>query len=1188
MKRLFSYFAAFATMFAIASCQEEIAQPDVLVDGDSKTVTFSVEAPTLPQTKAFGDGTQDLKLLCAVYVGAGNTIGTPVGTFLGGKFEAEEEFLLPGGVAPQIVPGTTEDGMRKWDVTITLVKNFKYDIVFWAQTVPAKGLSPYTFVPEDAQIVATYAGDANDESRDAFYFLCDDYNVMNPTDSKVPLVRPFAQINLGAADYDALTHLGITDLTSAISSAKATATVPNTLNLLDGSVEGAEEVSFVKTAAPVGEETAKNTIVIGTGADAKTFRLVGMNYILADVKTANPTVDLAMNFNYNNVDLDIDVPSVPYARNYKTNIVGNFFTDDAEFEVVIAPMFEKEDEIYNTDLTLAEAFEVERDVTIVLKEDQVISEPLILDKGNNVTINLNGYKITSTAKVGADGDGNITTGDSDCYVFVVKDGTLNIQGDGEVAALGGTSYDMAVWALGGTVNIEGGRFTNLGQENDGCDVIYVKNDAVVNIYGGSFEAGNVNKSSFADKTNGVYAALNLHGSATGAINVYGGEFVNFDPTNPGTESPAWNTAHPNGFLADGYKVNMEEKDGKKYYTVVELNEIEKAISTGQPSVTLTEDLNLEGTITVPAGQFTIDLGGKALTSTASPAVLANGELTIKNGNVSVDGEFVRVGDAAKVTLEGVKATSGTAESKGDNCLFIPKESKNTVVTVDAASELTTYRAAVIQSNGNTEGLVLNVNGKVTSVGEVAIYLPQVAECTVGATADISGVTGIEIRAGKLTVEDGAKVSATENTLTAQKNGNGSTVIGAAIAVSPHTTNLPIDVTINGGEFGCAYSLYENYLQDEERTAKTTLAVTGGTFKAPIYSENCEDFITGGTFAEGVEVPETYIHDNYAIKDGVISKMYTTVAEFLAAAEDETVYTLSGTITSVANTTFGNFDLTDDTGTVYIYGLCSPEGVQKYWAESGAKLGDDIVIKTVRTSFNNSPQGENAIFVSLASPGTRPFMDLSKTTVSFTAAGGSENVDLAVYNWTEEVKVTSDNEQFSASYSEGKLTIIAKENNTEAQIKGTITISVGNETETVNVTQAVKSTGESTTIEVVFSELGYANAASVAGKSIVKDDVTFVFAQGGSSTAPAYYTSGEAIRMYQNGATLDVSAGGSVISSIEITFADNQYYIAADSGEFTEEAEVRTWSGEAINVKFTSTGTDKNHRAYVQAIKVTYK
>lgn len=1074
MKRLFSYFAAFATMFAIASCQEEIAQPDMPVDGDSKTVTFSVEAPTLPQTKAFGDGTQDLKLLCAVYVGAGNTIGTPKGTFLGGKFEAEEEFLLPGGVAPQIVPGTT-DGMRKWDVTITLVKNFKYDIVFWAQTEDA----PYDFDEDNAKITTSYNTDANDESRDAFYYLCEGYSVMDSGSSKFSLERPFAQINLGAADYDALTHLDITDLTSAISS--ATATVPNTLNLLKRTVEGAEKVSFEKTAAPVGDVTANN-IVIGTGADAKTFRLVGMNYILADVKTANPTVDLTMNFNYNNKDLDIDVPSVPYARNYKTNIVGNFFTDDAEFEVVIAPMFEEEDEIYNTDLTLAEAFEVDRDVTLVLKEDQVISEPLILANGKTLTLNLDQYTISASE--------DLWDSSNDVWSMIsVRNGsTLIINSNtGSVIARENDAYAVDVRDEGSTLEINGGTYVG------NISAVYVK-EGKAKINGGSYSIQQLSEpANGSDERFTLNCLDDSYTTGKAEIIVTGGSFTNFDPSNNLAEGQGTN------FLADGYKVNMEEKDGKKYYTVVELNEIEKAISAGQTSVTLTEDLNLEGTITLPAGPFTIDLGGKALTSTASPAVLANGEVTIKNGNVSVVGEFVKVGDAAKVTLEGVKATSGTAESKGDNCLFIPKESKNAVVTVDAASELTTYGAAVIQSNGMTEGLVLNVNGKVTSVGDVAIYLPQVAECTVGATADISGVTGIEIRAGKLTVEDGAKVSATENTLTAQKNGNGSTVIGAAIAVSPHTTNLPIDVTINGGEFGCAYSLYEDYLEDKERTAATTLAVTGGTFNAPIYSENCEDFITGGTFAEGVEVPETYIPDNYAIKDGVISKMYTTVEDFLAAAEDETVYTLSGTITSVANTTYGNFDLTDDTGTVYIYGLYSPEGTQKYWAESGAKLGDDIVIKTVRTSYYDSPQGKNAIFVELVSPGTRAFL-ASTDQVSFTAEGGTQSVKVA-YN-TDSYTVSSSNPHFKVVHANGELTITAPKNESEEIITGEITVTLDEQSVVIKVSQA-SSSSESATL--TFDDISKRTEFTTEVQKWEENDITLINNKNTSTNNVADYS-----------------------------------------------------------------------------------
>ena len=201
----------------------------------------------------------------------------------------------------------------------------------------------------------------------------------------------------------------------------------------------------------------------------------------------------------------------------------------------------------------------------------------------------------------------------------------------------------------------------------------------------------------------------------------------------------------------------------------------------------------------------------------------------------------------------------------------------------------------------------------------------------------------------------------------------------------------------------------------------------------------------------------------------VEPTYTTVAEFLAAAEDDTIYTLKGTITAVSNTTYGNFDLTDETGTVLIYGLCSPEGAEKYWAASGAKVGDDIVVKTVRTSYNNAPQGKNAIFVELL-PGTLAFWSFDTTATSFTAAGGDKEIGLAIYNATAEVVATSDNAQFSAAYADGTLTITAKENTASEAIEGTITVTCGSLSQTIAVSQAAASSGDQTAVEaeLVFS------------------------------------------------------------------------------------------------------------------------
>ena len=209
----------------------------------------------------------------------------------------------------------------------------------------------------------------------------------------------------------------------------------------------------------------------------------------------------------------------------------------------------------------------------------------------------------------------------------------------------------------------------------------------------------------------------------------------------------------------------------------------------------------------------------------------------------------------------------------------------------------------------------------------------------------------------------------------------------------------------------------------------------------------------------------------------------TVAEFLAltdvvpsdATADEIaaapLYTLTGTITSVTQTTYGNFYLNDGTGEVLIYGLVGPNGETKYWANSGAKVGDDITVKTIRTEYNNAPQGKNATFVEVKTPGTLAFWSFDASAASFTAAGGEKTINLDIYNTTAEVVATSDNAQFSATYANGVLTISAEENTEFEAVEGNITVTCGSLSQVITVSQAAASQGggeqEEVTAELTF-------------------------------------------------------------------------------------------------------------------------
>ena len=181
----------------------------------------------------------------------------------------------------------------------------------------------------------------------------------------------------------------------------------------------------------------------------------------------------------------------------------------------------------------------------------------------------------------------------------------------------------------------------------------------------------------------------------------------------------------------------------------------------------------------------------------------------------------------------------------------------------------------------------------------------------------------------------------------------------------------------------------------------------------------------------------------------------TVADFLDLKDTTTEYELSGNITRVVNTSYGNFDLTDATGTVYVYGLLTPSGEkQKQWSAAGLKEGDYITIKGVYSEHNSSPQIANATYVSHSA------ISVDKSDISFEADGGSESVTVTLVNVEEQIEATCDNSHFQITKSGNTVTVTATKNETEDNIVGVLTISAGPVKALINLSQFKPSTGES--------------------------------------------------------------------------------------------------------------------------------
>ena len=80
---------------------------------------------------------------------------------------------------------------------------------------------------------------------------------------------------------------------------------------------------------------------------------------------------------------------------------------------------------------------------------------------------------------------------------------------------------------------------------------------------------------------------------------------------------------------------------------------------------------------------------------------------------------------------------------------------------------------------------------------------------------------------------------------------------------------------------------------------------------------------------------------------------TSCAE-VNAAEDGITFKIKGTITAIENTTYGNLYVTDETGSVYIYGTLY-EGATKQFSKYGVEVGDIVVVEGPRGSYKGSPQ-----------------------------------------------------------------------------------------------------------------------------------------------------------------------------------------------------------------------------------------
>ena len=129
---------------------------------------------------------------------------------------------------------------------------------------------------------------------------------------------------------------------------------------------------------------------------------------------------------------------------------------------------------------------------------------------------------------------------------------------------------------------------------------------------------------------------------------------------------------------------------------------------------------------------------------------------------------------------------------------------------------------------NLNGITITGDGTTNASGELCgIYAAGYAIWNIkGDTTITAPDTAIEIRAGKMTI-DGDTFTSTATAYSCTAEGNGTTTVGASIAVAQHNTKLPIDVVITGtpklsGVYDLSVTNPQGNLKDEISNVKVTI------------------------------------------------------------------------------------------------------------------------------------------------------------------------------------------------------------------------------------------------------------------------------------------------------------------------------------------------------------------------------
>lgn len=177
----------------------------------------------------------------------------------------------------------------------------------------------------------------------------------------------------------------------------------------------------------------------------------------------------------------------------------------------------------------------------------------------------------------------------------------------------------------------------------------------------------------------------------------------------------------------------------------------------------------------------------------------------------------------------------------------------------------------------------------------------------------------------------------------------------------------------------------------------------------------------------------------------------TIADFLAASvSTKDWYELTGTIINIANTTYGNFTLKDETGEVYVYGLVEEyvtSGNDQSFSKIGLAVGDNITIGTLRSEHNGTAQAGGSVVAAffVSKNGVSNYLTVNTTRIAVGAAATTASVSVSSNtDWTVECSDSWVKDYTKSGNGDGAVELSFDANTTSADRTATITIKANDE------------------------------------------------------------------------------------------------------------------------------------------------